>query len=270
MSALQKRLISAIVMIAIMAGVFVLGKNALLIFTIIVMLGIQFEAHQLLFPKARQHTLILHLLITGGLTLAGPIIGFTNSVILAILLGFSLELFILPFISPIFSKEIQVTLQNSTKYVTFIIYTLLIPSFAFHIISSERGIFWFLFLLVTTLGSDTTAYFVGKTFGKTQLSHISPNKTLEGALGGALGAALIAIPVALSSRFDVSLLVLVFVALISGFLGQVGDLFESLLKRNAQVKDSGILIPGHGGLLDRVDGIIFASPWIYLVSSWLS
>jgi phosphatidate cytidylyltransferase len=270
-TAFQKRFISAIVMIAIMTGLFAIGKTALLPFTIIVMLGIQFEAHRLLFPNIKQYILILHLLITGGLTLCGPMIGFSNSVILAVLLGFVLDLFILPFAIPNFNQDIQVTLQSSAKYVTFVVYTLLVPSFTFLILSQEEhGTFWFLFLLFTTLGSDTAAYFVGKAFGKTKLSVISPSKTLEGSVGGALGASLIAIPFSFSSEIDTSLFTLIFIALVSGVLGQVGDLFESLLKRSASVKDSGTLIPGHGGLLDRVDGIIFASPWIYLVSSWLS
>jgi phosphatidate cytidylyltransferase len=150
-----------------------------------------------------------------------------------------------------------------------LIYGLLIPSQTYLILSLADGIFWFLLLLFTTLGSDTCAYFIGKRFGKRPLSPISPNKTLEGSIGGALGAMLITLPFSFY-RPEISTWFFLLIGLIAGLLGQVGDLFESLLKRKAEVKDSSRLIPGHGGLLDRIDGIIFASPWIYWVGLWLS
>ena len=119
------------------------------------------------------------------------------------------------------------------------------------------------FLLVWA--SDVFAYYVGRATGRHKLApRVSPNKTWEGAAGGALGALLVAAAL--------KVLVLDFLAwphvlslgLICGTLGQVGDLAESKLKRSVDLKDSGTILPGHGGLLDRFDAMIFAAPAAYL------
>jgi phosphatidate cytidylyltransferase len=116
-------------------------------------------------------------------------------------------------------------------------------------------------ILWTVWLGDTGAYFVGKAIGKHKLApRLSPKKTIEGSIGGLLGAVLGI--VFARTAFDLPgtwTWMLVF-ALASGVLEQAGDLFESMLKRAANVKDSGKLIPGHGGILDRLDGIFFAAP----------
>lgn len=111
---------------------------------------------------------------------------------------------------------------------------------------------------------DSAAYFVGKAFGKHKLApNISPNKTWEGAIANLLGCLLGAWMVGewLKIPLGVSLLC----GTVSGILGQAGDLFESSLKRRAGVKDSGNLLPGHGGLLDRLDSLIATAPFVTLI-----
>ncbi len=123
---------------------------------------------------------------------------------------------------------------------------------------------WIFFLLVVVWFGDTGAYYLGRALGRHPLAtRISPKKTVEGAIGGVLGNLLAAmvgkqllLPAAPLSR-----LVLLSVAL--GLVSQIGDLAESALKRGAGVKDSSNLLPGHGGMLDRIDGVLFASPLIY-------
>ena len=115
---------------------------------------------------------------------------------------------------------------------------------------------------------DSAAYFVGSAIGKVKLyPAISPNKTVEGALGG-LGGSLLA-AVMFSSLFlpELSYSSIILVALIIGVFSQVGDLFESMLKRSCGVKDSGTMIPGHGGMLDRLDSLLFAFPSAYYLIS---
>lgn len=124
---------------------------------------------------------------------------------------------------------------------------------------------WVLLAFALAWGSDTSAYFVGRKFGKTKLApRISPKKTLEGAAGGLAGSVLCAI---LISLFVPALPVVdaIALAVIAGVAGQGGDLFESVLKRSSGVKDSGGILPGHGGLLDRVDALVFTAPatWAY-------
>lgn len=126
---------------------------------------------------------------------------------------------------------------------------------------------WIFLGLVAVFAGDTFSYFVGKRFGKRLLSpKISPNKTVEGAIGGL--AASIVLGTGYGALFLPGVL-LWFVSLASaviGVAGQAGDLFESLLKRAAGVKDSGTLLPGHGGMFDRADAVISAGPVLYLLA----
>ncbi len=127
------------------------------------------------------------------------------------------------------------------------------------------------FLLFVVAGADTGAYFVGKAWGRLPFfQHISPSKTVEGFFGGLLGAVGLAVLCQWGlSYFDYSVpsLFLVVPLALAIALGSVfGDLFESLLKRHFGVKDSGSLLPGHGGVLDRFDGVIFASlPLLFFI-----
>lgn len=269
MSSLTQRVISAVLMIGIMVTLFFLGQPALQIFSLICMIGIQSEIQDLLFLNQNKFLKYLRLSLTALATLSGPYIGFDKAVTLVALIGVGLDVLILPALKLKPHSSPDQAYEDASKFLLLVFYGVFIPSFVYKLIIAPNGMFWFSFLLFTTLGSDTCAFFAGRKFGKRPLAPtISPNKTVEGSIGGAIGAAIIALPFALLNP-DTSFLALSVTALATGLLGQVGDLFESLLKRKAQVKDSGDLIPGHGGILDRVDGIIFAAPWVYCISVWL-
>jgi phosphatidate cytidylyltransferase len=128
-----------------------------------------------------------------------------------------------------------------------------------------EGLQWVISALVITWANDTCAYFAGRLFGRHKLHPaVSPNKTWEGFAGGAVGSVagmFIARWVAFPALTATDCLVL---GLVGAVLGPLGDLCESLLKRAHGVKDSGTLIPGHGGLLDRVDALLFNAPAVYL------
>jgi phosphatidate cytidylyltransferase len=127
-----------------------------------------------------------------------------------------------------------------------------------------------LLLMLTIVVSDSAQYYCGRTFGKRPLAPaISPKKTVEGAVGGLLFGTL---TMTLGGRWvftDVPLLLLVLVSACISALGMVGDLFESMLKRSAGVKDSSHIIPGHGGVLDRIDSWLFAAPLYYAFVRYL-
>lgn len=136
----------------------------------------------------------------------------------------------------------------------------------------EQGWAWVLLSMLITFGGDTGGYFAGralggKLFGEKRLApQLSPKKTWEGYLGGVLlgtGGAFLA-----RSQFDLcaslTSIDCIMLGLIGVSLGVAGDLFESMMKRSAGVKDSGTLIPGHGGILDRVDALLFVSPALYI------
>ncbi len=126
----------------------------------------------------------------------------------------------------------------------------------------------FIFLLCAIVWSgDTGAYFAGRSFGKHKLApRMSPNKTWEGAIGGIV-ASLIGASIVRSIYGDsfLSWNLIVPSAIFGGIFGQLGDLTESTFKRFAEVKDSGKIFPGHGGFLDRVDGLLFAAPVIWFI-----
>ncbi|UHQ22008.1 phosphatidate cytidylyltransferase [Lysobacter sp. 5GHs7-4] len=121
---------------------------------------------------------------------------------------------------------------------------------------------WLLTALAVVWAADSGAYFAGRTFGRLKLApRVSPNKTVEGLVGGVLAG--VAVGLAFASFAGVQpaqLPAVALVAFVAVLFSVVGDLFESLLKRHAGVKDSGHLIPGHGGILDRVDGVLAALP----------
>ena len=113
--------------------------------------------------------------------------------------------------------------------------------------------------------NDTMAYFVGSLIGKTPFSKISPKKTWEGTIGGAILCIVVIATVAYFSHL-LTVKNAVIIAALCAIFGTIGDLFESKLKRMANVKDSGAIMPGHGGFLDRFDSLLFAAPavWIYV------
>ncbi|HSD20669.1 MAG TPA: phosphatidate cytidylyltransferase [Anaeromyxobacter sp.] len=130
---------------------------------------------------------------------------------------------------------------------------------------------WVILAFVVTWGNDTFAYFTGHAFGRHKLlERISPKKTWEGFAGGAVGSvvgALVTRALLLSDELSVGLAVAI--GLGGALLGPLGDLAESMVKRAAGVKDSGKIIPGHGGLLDRIDALLFVTPWVYVCAAYL-
>ncbi|MEE9202769.1 MAG: phosphatidate cytidylyltransferase [Dehalococcoidia bacterium] len=126
---------------------------------------------------------------------------------------------------------------------------------------------WVLFGLIVIFASDTLSYFTGRLWGRHRLAPaISPGKTYEGAVGGLAAAGIAA--ALLSPLTPLTPTAAAGLGLLLSVVGQVGDLAESHLKRSAGAKDSGGLLPGHGGLLDRIDSIVFAGPLLYLYVAW--
>lgn len=137
-----------------------------------------------------------------------------------------------------------------------------IPFLLFHIGYLDNTIFLYLIFIIA-FGTDTFAYIIGNLFGKNKLSPtISPNKTIEGFIGGILGS--VVLVVLYSVYFKITpLWSMILLSILTSILSQLGDLAASKIKRITKIKDFGNIMPGHGGVLDRFDSIIFSAPLIY-------
>ena len=131
---------------------------------------------------------------------------------------------------------------------------------------------WYVF--ISAWGSDIFAYFVGRRWGKHHFTKVSPNKTIEGCIGGICGALVISIIYTIAIRkflpiipdlVDLNVLKMAIITIVLSFIGQIGDLAASSIKRYCGIKDFGDIIPGHGGMLDRIDSVIFILPFAYIL-----
>ena len=175
-----------------------------------------------------------------------------------------------------FSSKNHNTLKN-LKEINLIFFVLNIIAFLYiffvfcqysYDIYKLKGPTFFLFIISICFLSDIGGYVIGKNFGGKKLTKISPNKTISGLIGSFLFSiiALIIFSSLNNFKLEFNLINLMFCLLIS-LISQLGDLSISYLKRKAKIKDTGKILPGHGGLLDRLDGIIFALPFSYLFAN---
>ncbi len=167
-------------------------------------------------------------------------------------------------------RDLDLILTFIAKFCLGLIYICFVPASVVWITQSNNGIEWFLCLLSVVFAGDIGAYLFGVNFGKNKIAPLlSPNKSVQGAVGGLLFSTLTA------AIFQILLpntpmIALLMCGLFGGVLGQIGDFFESLIKRVSGVKDSGSIMPGHGGILDRLDGVLLAAPLFYSASQYFS
>ena len=190
----------------------------------------------------------------------------TNAVLDIIVLNAVLSAMISLFI---FKSDTSVC-EKVFKQVVGVLYVPLFLSYLLLIRNGNNGKIWIFLLLVVVFIGDTGAYYVGSYVGRHKVCPaVSPNKTVEGALGGlvaGLGAGAVFKSIWLP-QLPWSTTLLFFLSI--GVAGQMGDLFESQLKRVARIKDSGTLLPGHGGFLDRIDALLFAAPVAYMFKIYI-
>lgn len=258
------RSFSALIALALIIGLYLTMQNQGLKIAVILVvlvsslefLGILFLNKQSLFLKSLFYVLTLLVFGLSAISLSLGSLSFAIAQIIMI-------------ISVLLHSQKEGKLDSMQEWLTKsalgLFYVGLLPSFAYKILDQTDGNYWFVFLLAVVFAGDTVAYISGVLLGKHKVMPIvSPQKTWQGSVGGILGSVLAGYAVWFTLFPDQNLLVFLGLAAISGFTGQFGDFFESLLKRVADVKDSGKIMPGHGGVLDRIDGVLFASPVILL------
>ena len=256
---LLKRVIVAVIFIPGIIAVFWLGGWWLLGFLAAVSLLAMWEVRDLFRHK--------------GITLPGLLVPFNVLFFLAATLCGWREVFLIFFalFATVLGRDIildrrQNALIRVAGCVFSLVYTGLFLSSIHHIRAIEGGRWLILLLLVSIWITDSMAYFVGMKFGRHRgLIKVSPKKSVEGFVAGLVFAFALPLLTAWLRPGLVSWAHAAFIGVAAGVFGQLGDLFESMLKRDAGVKDSSRLLPGHGGILDRFDSLFVAAPLLYLL-----
>jgi len=161
-------------------------------------------------------------------------------------------------------NEANFDISRVAKVIFGLVYIPLLTSHFIFLRKLDNGVYWILIVLVIGIVGDTVAMYVGKSLGKRKLiALVSPGKTVEGTIGLILGATIAACLFGYFLIPGVSIVHFAIIGFVGSIIGQLGDLCESAIKRNYGKKDAGALLPGHGGLMDRLDSLIFLAPFVY-------
>lgn len=177
----------------------------------------------------------------------------------------------------LFAQVIITNMKTNFKDIAYtlfgIIYIITCISFLVLIRGKENGRILVWYAIIAAWGTDTFAYLIGKRFGKHKFSQISPKKSIEGCISGIIGAILISViyTIIMNGIYNLgySYINITIITFILSIIGQMGDFAASSIKRHVNVKDYSNLIPGHGGMLDRIDSLIFLAPFAYILFSMI-
>jgi phosphatidate cytidylyltransferase len=262
----MKRWITGVVTIPILFGIVAYGGEAIFAVLIIVvsLTGMQ-EYNRMAFGRGisleKMETLIISLFILLTAFYANP-------PLLLVVLTFAVMTVLILNLFRI--RKQGLNMSHADQVILGIVYIPFLMSHLILIRQTESGVLWIFFILVMAFAGDTAAYYVGRRLGKRKLyPEVSPGKTVEGTIGLVVGS--VAACILFRQYFFPALPVghAVVLGFVGSVLGQFGDLCESVLKRAAGVKDSGTLFPGHGGILDRLDCLIFITPFVYYYQEFL-
>lgn len=264
----SKRVISGLIAFPVLAGILILGNKYIVdvVFSIIAIFCIH-EFYKSFRQKLKPVESIGY--IAAGLIAFIHIIpsDFVMPIIMAIIPAIILVLFLHVIISNmrINAMDAAITLFGICYIIVFILFLALIYGR-----NNGNLLIWYIFF--SAWGTDVLAYFIGKKFGKHKLkSNVSPNKSVEGCIAGILGSIIFVVlyTVLLNKvfNFEISYIYSFVLAISLSIISQIGDLSASSIKRCNEIKDFSNLIPGHGGMLDRFDSVIFIAPFAYFLLS---
>jgi phosphatidate cytidylyltransferase len=256
-----KRWLTALVLIPLIILVLVKGGRLLFVATLLLINGLaQWEFLQL-FQQAVDQARKIKIISLGSLLILSFVMAASprgGTVTLFVLVGCLFSLFLFYLLSYEHIRHLAWDLAVNTLGLLYL--PLLLGHFVWLRYMSQ-GEWWVLWLLAVICAGDTAAFYTGKAFGQKKFyPQVSPGKTWAGTYGGL--AANLAAGVLVGRWFfpEARIFSLALLALVLGVIGLTGDLFESMLKRQAEVKDASTLLPGHGGMLDRLDSLLFAAP----------
>ncbi|BBF42926.1 phosphatidate cytidylyltransferase [Lachnospiraceae bacterium KM106-2] len=263
----KERLISGIVLLIVMISTIIVGGNVLFsLITAISLIGLME-----LYRVVKLHNTVL------------GFFGYAASLIFDFLIYFGkqeyLMIFFVAFLLVLMAAYVILYPKYVTEQITHIFfglfYVTIMLSFIYQVRMLNDGFYMVWLIFIGAWGSDTCAYCVGMLIGKHKLpSELSPKKSIEGCIGGVIGAALIGMIYAAVFKNQITeiaspVVVFAIIGAAGSIIAQIGDLAASAIKRNHEIKDYGKLIPGHGGILDRFDSIIFTAPVVYILLQFL-
>ncbi|MFI3176435.1 MAG: phosphatidate cytidylyltransferase [Eubacteriales bacterium] len=260
---LFKRITSAVVLMLITIAAFLLGGPFLLIMLYFTSCVAFIELTRAMGVHARKA-------VCNEIEFVG-LFGITAYYLIAYSCGFHVRL-ILPMIATMLALMVAYVLLFPKYHINQILatyfamfYAPVMLSFIYFIRELEEGIFLVWLIVVVSWVCDTGAFAIGMGLGKHKLAPmLSPKKTIEGAIGGIVSATVVGV-LFLNWFVEESWILLAIICIIGSILAQIGDLAASAIKRNYEIKDYGRLIPGHGGIMDRFDSVIFIAPIIYFI-----
>ncbi|TDT61577.1 phosphatidate cytidylyltransferase [Fonticella tunisiensis] len=254
---INKRVISAAIALPILLF-FVLRGGIAFTIGVLAITAIALYEYICVYKNTNHKVIFFPILIGYFLNAYSVIISNKNVIIPAILL-----VVITSMATPIFAKKYNVV--SSALTITGYIYIVVFFSMLIYIIQAPNGstLIWLVFIIA--FGTDTFAYYSGRFFGRTKLCpEVSPKKTVEGSIGGILGSILgVSLWGYINPHINFHWYQLIMMGTVGSIISQIGDLSASLIKRYAGVKDYGNIMPGHGGILDRFDSILFTAPVVY-------
>jgi phosphatidate cytidylyltransferase len=263
----RTRLVSGIIIMAITVAILVLGGNILFACLFIISLIGMMELYRIV---------KVHKTFPG-------ILGYAACITFYLLLYFNLEQYhmmsFIIFLMLLMFAYVFGFPKYTTEQITVaffgLFYVSIMLSYIYQVRILENGAQFVWLIFIGAWGSDTCAYSVGMLFGKHKVApKLSPKKSLEGCIGGVVGAALLGVIYAAITKnrmtgIDNPYMLFAIIGAASSVISQIGDLAASAIKRNHEIKDYGTLIPGHGGILDRFDSIIFTAPIVYYLAVFL-
>ena len=280
---LKTRVITALALLGVFLPVLFLFQIEALYFTLSIIIGLaSWEWIKLLWPQSKSFFHILYALLISIVLYLIWWLGTSNLIpdyfywvqIISLLTAFT---FWIAFVPGMMRRGVNVKLSSVRLFLTISGLVIFVACWFSLAILRELGLGVFLSVLVWVWAADVGAYFAGKAFGKNKLAPtLSPGKSIEGMIGGILLVLVVGLVLALNSNLyptffsfvyeRVGLISLVLILIAGGLLSVIGDLFESQLKRLANVKDSSNLLPGHGGFLDRIDALLPVLPFAALIA----